>query len=346
MLKIITVGDPHIQTDNIPEVNFFLDKLEELLKKENPDLCIILGDVLHTHERLHTMALNKAYEMVRRIKAITEVYMIVGNHDSINNQVFLDENHWMNGMKEWENVTVVDTVVYRSIHGRNLVFCPYVFPGRFVEALTQKSVNDEITWVSADCIFAHQEFAGCKYGGITSLDGDKWPLDYPSVVSGHIHSNQTPQENIYYPGSAMQHAFGESEKNIIAILTWKEDSEKYGLSEVDLGLPRKRIVHKDIHALDDYDVKEGGDKVKLSVSGDQAEFKAFKNTQKYKELVKKGVKIAFKPKKNVTEKNTEEADFMKILLSLVNEEKDPYLFQVHELVVQGKEVDLDDILYL
>ena len=69
-------------------------------------------------------------------------------------------------------------------------------------------------------IFSHQEFSGCKMGAIISIEGDKWSLDYPHIVSGHIHSRQIPQKNIYYPGAAMQHAFGESEKNIIAFLKY------------------------------------------------------------------------------------------------------------------------------
>ena len=57
-------------------------------------------------------------------------------------------------------------------------------------------------------------------GAIISVEGDKWSLKFPNVISGHIHERQIPQKNIYYPGSAMQHAFGESKKNIIAHLNF------------------------------------------------------------------------------------------------------------------------------
>ena len=52
-------------------------------------------------------------------------------------------------------------------------------------------------------------------GAIVSEIGDKWNLKNPNIISGHIHSNQKIQDNIYYTGSAMQNAFGESEKNIM-----------------------------------------------------------------------------------------------------------------------------------
>ena len=91
-------------------------------------------------------------------------------------------------------------------------------PGRFHEALGTKK------WTDATCIWAHQEFYGCKMGAIVSVEGDKWDLHSPLVISGHIHSKQRPQENVYYSGSAMQHAFGESEKNIIAYISFYPDN--------------------------------------------------------------------------------------------------------------------------
>ena len=109
-VKILTIGDPHFKIDNILEIEIFVDRLEELAEKEQPDIIICLGDLLHTHERLHTTPLNKAYDFVNRLRKIALTYVIVGNHDYIQNQQFLTENHWMNAMKEWENVIIVDKV--------------------------------------------------------------------------------------------------------------------------------------------------------------------------------------------------------------------------------------------
>lgn len=349
-LKIIGVGDPHFRTDNIPEVNLFIDKIEELAKKEQPDLIVILGDVLHTHERLHTIPLNKAYEFVERMRNIAKTFVLVGNHDLYNNQQFLSPNHWMNGMKEWHNVEIVDTVIHKTVKNIRLVFCPYVPPGRFEQALNSDKEND---WKKADCIFAHQEFYGCKMGAIVSVEGDKWPEEFPKVVSGHIHSRQIIGKNIYYCGSSMQHAFGESDKNIIPILTWTESGKPYNVDEIDLDLPRKKIIYTDVQSMDDYQPAETEDKIKISISGVYDEFKAFKKTKKYRELVKKGTKIVFKPKKIKTEEDTpaemsavEETDFNRILSVLISKEKSPFLYQVFELVVNNKTVKEDDILFL
>ena len=313
-VKILTIGDPHFKIDNILEIEIFVDRLEELAEKEQPDIIICLGDLLHTHERLHTTPLNKAYDFVNRLRKIALTYVIVGNHDYIQNQQFLTENHWMNAMKEWENVIIVDKVCTLSKNEINFLLCPYVPNGRFEEALNTLDM-DWKTWPT--CIFAHQEFFGCKMGAIISSDGDKWDLSYPLVVSGHIHSKQSPQANIYYTGSALQHAFGESEVNIIPIFTFKNN--KYTVDEINLNLPRKKIIYVDIENVDKFVSNDTSDSVKLTLSGNYDEFKAFKKTQKYKDIVSNGTKIVFKEPRKQIESNSlsPHTDFTKILHTLV-----------------------------
>lgn len=345
--KVMFIGDPHFQVSNICEVDLFLDKINKLATESKPDMIVIAGDILHTHERLHTLALNKAYELVKYMRHIAPTYILVGNHDMCNNQQFLTDNHWMNGMKEWDNVVIVDEVIIDTMGGKKMVFVPYVPSGRFEEAL-----NTAQGWEDADCIFAHQEFYGCKMGAIVSVDGDKWPLNAPPVVSGHIHSKQTPQANIYYSGSAMQHAFGESEKNIIAILTFHSDNAKYELDEVDLSLPRKKIVYVDVDAVEKYEVKETQDQIKLTVKGDYEEFKALKKTKKYKDIIDKGVKVVFKPKKLSETVKYESKDvvsgtsFGDILSTIITNERNAYLMQSYELVLNGKEISEEDVMFL
>lgn len=360
-VKVLCVGDPHIQVTNLPEVDIFMEKLINLATEQQPDIIVILGDTLHTHERLHTLALNKAYELINNMRLISKTYVLVGNHDIINNSQFLMENHWLTSMKEWNNTVIVDSVVVDTINEQKFVFTPYVPPGRFIEALN--TIGDE--WKTADCIFAHQEFAGCKMGAIISVEGDNWDVKYPHVISGHIHSRQTPQKNVYYPGSAMQNAFGESEKNIIPIVTFQK-SLPHKLEEVDLLLARKKIVYMDVDDVDTYNVPETEDKIKVTLSGSYEEFKALKKTKKYKNLIDKGIKVVFKPKKlkkvtesssnDVTETsgdsvipsetNTEATDFKVILGSMITELKDPYLLQAYELVVNGSQIAVDDVLFL
>jgi DNA repair exonuclease SbcCD nuclease subunit len=330
MVKSIVIGDPHFQVSNIQEVDKFIVKINDLAIKTNPDLIVILGDVLHNHERLHTIALNKAYEFFNLMKNIAPTFILVGNHDLCTNQEFLSKNHWMNAVKMWENIHVVDDVMINKIGSEILTFVPYVPNGRFMEALESKKCND---WKKSSVIFAHQEFKGCKMGCIISESGDVWDENFPPIISGHIHSNQTPQKNIYYPGSAMQIAFGESQKNIIAIVNIENSS--YSLEEVDLELSRKKIVYIDVLGLEDYKIKENpnNDKIKITLSGEYENFKTVKKSEKYKKLLKNGIKIVFKEsKKNIKSKNdlinqysstdVSSSDFFNILKDLVKKEDD------------------------
>jgi len=355
--NIIFIGDPHFQVSNIEEVNLFLKKIKKLVIEKQPEIIVIAGDVLHTHERLHTMALNKAYEFIDAMRKISKTYVLVGNHDYCNNQQFLTDNHWMNGIKEWHNTYIIDNILLETINEQKFIFVPYVPAGRFEEALLTlpgESLDEILEDVS--CIFAHQEFRGCKMGAIISQEGDKWSLDYPLVISGHIHSKQRPQKNIYYSGSALQNAFGESEKNIIAHVSFNRGFLP-DIEEINLGLPRKKIIYMDVDDIDNFGIPETPDKIKLTLKGDYNDFKALKKTKKYKKITEKGIKIVFKPKQTEIEKNNiisggdggdrnNSSDFGKILNSLVMEQKNIYLFQLYELIINNKSVLKEDILFL
>ena len=193
MTTFLCIGDPHFKVENMVEVDEFILKLLPVIESIKPKYIVVLGDLLHTHERLHTIALNKAYDFIKSLqKLCKKVFVLVGNHDYIQNQQFLTQNHWMNGMKEWENVFIIDNVfVFNADLKENYIFCPYVPPGKFQEALETCGFD----YTKADAIFAHQEFFGCKMGAIVSVDGDKWNESYPLVISGHIHSKQKIQQN-------------------------------------------------------------------------------------------------------------------------------------------------------
>lgn len=334
-MKVVFVGDPHFKIDNMLEVDIFVKRMVELCEKEKPDFICIGGDLLHTHEKLHTIPLNKAYDFVDKMRNISHTYILVGNHDMICNRQFLNNHHWMNGMKKWENVTIVDKIIHAYYDDKLYVFSPYVEPGRFEEALCTIDDVDKNLWKNACCIFAHQEFYGCSMEAITSVEGDKWDDGYPFVISGHIHSKQRLKKNIYYSGSSMQHTFGESGNNIIPILTW-DDKNNMNIQEIDLKLPRKKTIHRDVSDLDKIVLNEGTgkkcqeenrgengeekseekggengvenrenkqnnitllNKTKIVLSGNYEEFIAIKKTKKYRELIDKGAKIVFKAKK-------------------------------------------------
>ena len=363
MSKILFVGDQHVQVTNLDEIEKLICFIENIIDMHSPDIIILGGDMLHTHERLHTTALNKACEFIERMRNKRPTYVLVGNHDYEGNQQFLTTRHWLNPLKEWTNVTIIDTVTV--ILDNKMILVPYVPPGRFIEALETHTELKNGNWKQAKCIFAHQEFYMCQMGAIKSEIGDKWDENYPFVISGHIHGRQLLQKNIFYSGSSMQHAFGESDKNILAIFH-TDNLEKYYndeitfpefINEIEVNLPRKKILYIDVNEIDDFNIEEkalnSDDKFKLTVSGNVEEFKALKKTKRYKQIVDSGVKVVFKPKNIINKENIQgnktsdnenisniQSEFMSVLQHLIESSNNQYLTESY------KEIMLDSVHFL
>lgn len=347
-MNILVIGDIHIKTINISDIDIFIKNIYDIAIDKNPDYIVLLGDILDTFEKINTFELNKAYELINILRSISKLYIIIGNHDMVNCIQFLTENHWANALKSWDNVIIVDKPIYEN----DFVFVPYVPNGRFIEALDTLLHHD---WKKAKCIFAHQEFYGSKMGAIISETGDKWDIEYPYVVSGHLHLNQTPQDNIYYPGSSMQVAYGESQDNIVAFLLFKEDDDGYDLEEIELGLPKKKIIYTSLEDIKNNNIKldffNDNDKIKISISGNYEEFKTFKKSNKYKELLSnKGTKIVFKPTRQEIKLKNEKIqesinkgsnNFIEILNDLIKDINNVYIHEIYELVVYNKHIDKD-----
>ena len=110
MVCIVAIGDQHFTTKNIPEIDIFIDVVTEMVSEKKPDFIVLMGDLLHTHEKIHTVPLNKAYEFINKMRKIAKTFILVGNHDYINASQFLTTNHWLNGVKEWEVRAIFLTV--------------------------------------------------------------------------------------------------------------------------------------------------------------------------------------------------------------------------------------------
>lgn len=343
-MKVLCIGDTHFKTDNIKESYDFISKLENYIKNNDVDYIIAMGDILDKHEIVHTPALNVAldfFKMLIKYKP-NRVFVLVGNHDYTNNTNFLTDNHWMNSLKEWGSLTVVDKVINVNLGEYQTTLSPYVPDGKFVTALN--TVKD---WDQSRVIFGHQLLNGCKMGAIVAEDVEEWLSEYPLLVSGHIHNKQRIKDNLYYTGSSMQHAFGESEDKTLALL----DLDTLNIEEIDLGLFTKRIIYIDSSEIDAKLSKltpKPNEQIKLVVSGDEDFIKQYKKTDQLKEkLEAKGiVKIVFKQKdKNKYEGKDEivkrKNDFLELLDYMVKETQDEMLVSFYEHVIYDKEDTTD-----
>ena len=248
-----------------------------------------MGDTLDRFEDVKTTLLSSVVDFLDSVSKKVRTFLIIGNHDYPNNSVFLSKIHPFTSLKFWgERMTVVDEIMIREVKGRLLCFAPYIATGRFKEAL-----ETEPLWADSCVVFCHQEFKGCKMGAITSIDGDEWELDYPKVVSGHIHDYQKPQENIVYVGSPMQHAFGDRDLKTISLLIWEDGSKSHHEERINLKLPRMEMAHIDANNVESY-VADKNKILKIVIRGTVAENLAVKKLLLIKEWKDAGHKVVFK----------------------------------------------------
>lgn len=283
--NVIVIGDPHFKVNNVKETDGMVEAIVKFSSEEKPDFIVVLGDVLDRHETIHVSPLTRAIEFLSKLKDIAHTYILIGNHDLKNNRQFFSEEHPFASLKEWDNVTIVDSTVKKTIKGKDFVFVPYVPPGRFVEALDKCE-----DWKFAECIFAHQEFKGVKMGAIISEEGDEWPLDFPKVVSGHIHDYQEPQLNLLYTGTPIQHAFGDRHDKTISHFIFGEEREH---KRIDLKLPKKHIIRITCEQVSNFIPPENFE-LKIVITGTSAEIRAVMKHPNVDAWKKLGHRIAYK----------------------------------------------------
>ena len=288
-LKVLTIGDHHFKISNVKESSEMCNKIYELLDKEEVDLIINMGDTMDRHENIHVIPLTNSIKFTKELIKRKEVIKIIGNHDRPNNNDFLSDNHPYYGMHGTPNLTIVDKVIVKEIKGMKFCFVPYVFPGRLFEALsTNKDLNLE-NIKDIKCFFGHQEIHGTNMGVMISVVGDKWPLEYPYFISGHIHDYCRPQENVVYVGTPMQHAFGERDDKTVSIWTIYPDQSPIE-KRIDLGLMKKIVITLKCSELITWN-PPANFMIKLILEGTNSEIKAIMKLEYIRTLRNKGIKI-------------------------------------------------------
>lgn len=237
--KVLAIGDLHFQSHNTLATDAFTRYLSETIRSniESIDAVVVLGDVLHRHDRVDLFPLHRAVKFFKEIhSALAEsnrgipLWIIIGNHDRPNNATFLTDEHPFTALCGWSNTVIADspTIVTapssiiedspKEYH--KFLLMPYVFPGRFHEALgwdpKDPAAKNDAWWNNPELlgsekgskiagVFAHQEFRGCPLaGGMVSKWGDVYPEDAPYCVSGHIHKKCKLGNNIFYVGAPLQ----------------------------------------------------------------------------------------------------------------------------------------------
>lgn len=327
-MNLLIVGDIHIKPDNVEDINILLGEIERIvtLSEKGFTHIVLLGDILHTHEKILSQCLNRALSFIKKCSEMAYTYILVGNHDLSSQNLYLTDSHWMNVLKIYRNIKIIDKVFSPSIESP-ILFCPYVAPGKFKESLD----TYEGDWMKKKIIFAHQEFFSCSMGGIISSEGDKWNISWPQVISGHIHDSQTI-ENVYYPGAPLQHSYGDTTKRILCSVHINEGVVS-PIVEHTLFVPKKIIIRSDVGSFTVPSTTNCDIKIKISATAE--EFKLFKQTKDYQEALKKNIKFQLIPVVNEPISAPNSINFMKILNDYIVSDGDPIVFKLFNDIVHG-----------
>lgn len=262
-IRFQAIGDPHISKRHLNLSQEAIAGTIKLLdKRPDTDIVVIMGDILDRHDDVKLTFQRMAIDWIRELVAIAEreekknnkkivIAVLIGNHDRPSNQDFFSEVHPFMGMEDIPNrLYIVNKPKAIVVNGSKILFMPYVPPGTFVERfhayLSAMHKNDKWKAIKDikdfSLIFAHQEFEGAPYGPITSTKGDKWPDDYPTVISGHIHVRMWLKNNILYTGSLYPITTAESNDKGVICGEFNPDTKKVDYKTTRVVMSQKTII--------------------------------------------------------------------------------------------------------
>ena len=270
-MVLLVIGDLHFQERDIELYTTFIDRLEtNILQKKEYEAVILLGDIQHKFKIVDRAAQTLVCLLFKMITKYTNLYVLVGNHDYDNATQFLTENHTLMPFKTWPKVKIIDKPTKVILLEKNMLLCPYVPKGRFMEA-----VETHLKKEKPSLLFCHQEFLGSLMGPYPSLDGDIWPEMYPMVISGHAHGRHQVGKNIQYVGMPYDDSYDETHKRYILEL---DNSLKF-IWLNSLKMPRKMQTTLTIEEAMEWQPKKNTSyRLKIVCSGE--EYKQFLKTRK------------------------------------------------------------------
>lgn len=194
-MLILRVGDPHVKVTNLEESEKLMQFVLDSARKNKVDRVELLGDLFHTHAIIRLEVLDFWDRWLEKIGKEFELIVLVGNHDQSG-----DKNSKLHAMRVFRNLkSVTMTVVDESWSSGSIAYLSYQHDAEtFIEkanALAQTS--------GAKVLVCHQTFKEAKFeSGMYAPDGiDASLVNFPIIISGHIHSRQRFGK-VIYPGTA------------------------------------------------------------------------------------------------------------------------------------------------
>lgn len=194
MIKVLRVGDPHVKINNLAESAKLIEFVYQQAILHSVDRIEILGDLFHNHAVLRVEILSFWQRHLQYLAGFCEVVALVGNHDQTGD--YEGNLHALNLYKLINSKFPIHIIDYPTRMGV-FAYLPYIHHEEpFLEAANKLAEE------GAKTLVCHATFQGSQYdNGFYAPDGfDLEKLNYPLVISGHIHKRQRFGKAIY-PGT-------------------------------------------------------------------------------------------------------------------------------------------------
>lgn len=304
-MKILRVGDPHVQVSNLKDSQKLMEFVIETAIKEQVDVIEFLGDLFHTHAVVRIEVVDFWSKIFNSIKYAGanenmvggfECRVLVGNHDQPGSKEKEQEMNALNIFEQQdENYGAQRYIINKPMVIGNIGYIPYMSD----EDAFFKAAQDLYDQGAINCLVAHQTFTGAQYeNGFFSQDGiDPGKAPQTQVISGHIHKTQQVGK-CFYPGTPKWDTMSDAnqEKGI-----WIFEHNDNGFYTDARFISTEDIVTP----ITSYEVKEGDELPELNPKARNYVILEGKSAwiTKTKKLIKDLAQIKVKPTDRITRVN-------------------------------------------
>lgn len=266
-MKILHTSDWHLgqelySHDRTEEHISFLTQLKDIVKKEQPDVMVVSGDIYQSatpSNSVMTLFTNKVLEIAMSCPTM-KIVITAGNHDSssrleINRSLWQHLNVEVVGRVEKTENGMVDLerhiVEVKSSDGKVIgyvVAMPHVFPQSYPlineetpreqrQIAFYKALNDRLGEIN-NCklpvvMMAHMAVTGSdttghdmNCGGMDFIDVSNVMVDYDYLALGHIHCPQNVvNSRVRYCGSPIAVSFDEDYEHSVSLVKIESGKE-------------------------------------------------------------------------------------------------------------------------
>lgn len=210
MSKIAIAADFHWGVPGrLDDIHWAARVLREYCLQHDIDTVLTLGDLTHDRQSVELDVWNTLYDFLAETKAAGQNwYAFPGNHD-----MFLKHSWEFNSLRPLrDQITVIDQVSLMTINGRRFFILPFVHLEKSYMRLLHRL---EELYQDGDVLLTHIGVRGATLNTCFLLKDwsyvDFTNSPFRRVYTGHFHSRQNLNDQVYYPGSPIPFKFDEGD---------------------------------------------------------------------------------------------------------------------------------------